>query len=396
MNRYTFIILFSIISLFGNFTYSLAQEKCESNINNSLEPITRILNANQYDQLAPILAQIEQSCGITELTQRIKILNLIIAKQQSEKAIEKYLENSFDKQLINRFRDAEREDYSYQYESNKKRYNYLPLRHPIDLLIKTRSKALLQSQSYILSEVEIDILNLFSNHELLKNQVVEIKESPNNRQTILKDNTETIIKEDQIAIVDYHNKSRIGFLPYIGVYSPLGGKNTTFGPNMSLGFTIMSSLAKSFIFEGGLKVRINSNDKNFDYNYYDQVESVNARFGLFFGGAAGYKLYDNTKYIVIPKLSLGIDALDTGISENIYNDGYYDGYGDYISGGNSKKLHTVNTMHLGLSIAGMRQLKGKNYIGLEAGYHYTPYQWDSKLMSNIYNHYGSLELFFRF
>ncbi|WP_293926218.1 hypothetical protein [Sphingobacterium sp. UBA6320] len=400
MNRYIFVILFSIISLISNFTYCAAQETCESTIKNSLEAITKLLNTNQYAQLTPIVAQIEQSCGPTELGQRIKIINLIIAKQQSSNAIEKYIENGFDEQLIIRFRDAEREDYIYQYESNKQQYNYFPLRHPIDLLIKTRSKALLQSQSYVLSEAEVDILNLFSNNELLKNQQGAIQDTrQNNSQTIIKDHTENTIKEEQedpIAIAEYDNKSRIGFLPYIGVYGPLGGSNTTFGPNMSLGFSIMSSLAKSFIFEGGFKVRINSNDKNFDYNYYGTTESVNADFGLFFGGALGYKIYDNTKFIVIPKLNLGIDMVDTGISEDIYTDGYYDSFGDYIYGGNSKKLYTVNTMHLGLSIAGMRQLKGKNYIGLEAGYHYTPYQWDSKLMSNIYNHYGSVELFFRF
>jgi hypothetical protein len=359
---------------------------------NSLESLTKVLHANQYDKLTPILGQIEQSCGPTELGQRITILSLIIAKQSSDNAINRYIDNSFDEQLVNRFRDAEREDYAYQYESHKQQYHYFPLRHPIDLLIKKRSNALLQSQSYQLSDAEIDILNLFSNEELLKNQEIATKETvePNQESKIKAEQEETV------ALTSYYNKSKMGFLPYIGVYGPLGGTNTTFGTNLSLGFTLMSSLEKSFIFEGGFKVRINSNDKNFDYNYYDQTESVNSNFGLFFGGTVGYKIYDNTKFIVIPKLNLGIDMVDTGITEDIYSDGYYDGYGDYISGGNSTKLHTINTMHLGFSIAGMRQLKGKNYIGIEAGYHYTPYQWDHDLMSSIYSTYGSIELFFRF
>lgn len=392
MNRYISVIIFCIISLFNIIPPSFAQEKCELTMKNSLESLTKVLNANQYDKLAPIVAQIEQSCGTTELIQRIKIVHLIIAKQSSDNAIERYLDNGFDEQLITRFRDANRQDYTYHYESNQQQYNYFPLRHPIDQLIKIRSKALLQSQSYMLSDAEIDILNLFSNDELLKNQEMATKETVQTNQ----ENNVQEEQEETLALADYYNKSKIGFLPYIGVYTPLGGTNTTFGPNLSLGFTVMSSLEKSFIFEGGFKVRINSNDKNFDYNYYDQSESVNSKFGLFFGGAVGYKIYDNTKFIVIPKLNLGIDMVDTGISEDIYSDGYYDGYGDYISGGNSTKLHTVNTMHLGLSIAGMRQIKGKNYIGVEAGYHYTPYQWDHNLLSNIYNHYGSVELFFRF
>lgn len=391
MNRHISIIFFSIIALFTIIPTSFSQQKCELTIANTLEPLTKVLNANQYEQLDPILAVIEQSCGKTELTQRIRILNLIIAKQISGDAIEHYLDQGFDEQVLARFHDAEREDYAYQYESHKQQYDYIPLRHPIDRLIKIRSKALLQSQSYTLSNAEIDILHVFSNEELLKNHTAsEQKNNENQKDTINKKQEETM------ALADYYNKAKIGFLPYIGVYGPLGGKNTTFGPNLSLGFTLMSSLEKSVIFEGGFKVRINSNDKNFDYSYYDQSESVNSNFGLFFGGAVGYKIYDNTKYIVIPKFNLGIDMVDTGISEDIYTDGYYDGYGDYITGGNSTKLHTINTMHLGLSMAGMRQLKGKNYIGIEAGYHYTPYQWDQNLLSKIYNHYGSVELFFRF
>lgn len=394
MNRYLLLTLYSIISFFYIVPSSFAQEKCEATLKNSLEPLTIALNGNQYETLMPLLADIERSCGPTELSLRIQILKLIIAKESSSHAINKYLDMHFDEQLIKRFQDAEREDYAYQYESNKVQYNYFPLRHPIDLLIKTRAKALLLSQSYKLSDSEIDILNLFSNEELLKKQVVESIAPP-----LIKE--EPVIQEEQQAeteleLEEYYNKSKLGFLPYIGIYGPLGGKNTTFGTNMSLGFTVMSSLEKSFIFEGGFKVRINSNDRNFDYNYDNQTESVNANFSLFFGGSVGYKIYDNTKFIIIPKLNLGIDMIDTGISEDVYTDDYYDGNGDYNYGGSSKKLYTVNTMHLGLSLATMRQLKGKNYIGLEAGYHYTPYQWDSKLMSAIYNHYGSLELFFRF
>ena len=117
---------------------------------------------------------------------------------------------------MKRFRDAAREDYAYQYESNKQQYNYVPLRHPIDQLIKTRAKALLQSQSYTLSDAEIDILNLFSNEELLRNQASSVKQTVPEKQ-------DNVIKEEQeetLALADYYNKSKIGFLPYIGVYGP--------------------------------------------------------------------------------------------------------------------------------------------------------------------------------
>ncbi|UIR55235.1 hypothetical protein LZQ00_13260 [Sphingobacterium sp. SRCM116780] len=391
MRHYLFALLFSGISLLLGTPSAIAQEKCELTLANSLTSITQKLNANEYNELDPLLIQMENSCGQTELSQRIRILNLIIQKENSTVAITQYLDNSLDEKLLKRFRDAAKEDYAYQYESNKAQYDYFPLRHPLDLLIKTRAKALLQSQLYVLNDSEIDILRLFSNEEWTKNQeVVE------NQTTETVEEPAQITQQPTKDQISTYYKSKIGYIPYIGIYGPIGGKNTTFGTNVSLGFTVMSSLARSFVFEGGIKVRINSNDKNFDYNYYDQAESVNAGYGLFAGGAIGYKVYDNTKFILLPKLNLGVDIVDTGISEEVYNDGYYDGNGYYIDGGNATKLHTVNTMHLGLSLAGMIQVNGKKYMGIEAGYHYTPYQWDSQLISSIYNHYGSIELFFRF
>ena len=88
--------------------------------------------------------------------------------------------------------------------------------------------------------------------------------------------------------------------------SPLGGADKIFGTNVMFGFMLMSSLERKFIFEGGFNVRINSNDKNINYNYEGSNVTVNSSATGFIGGAVGYKIFDNDKCILIPKGIIGI------------------------------------------------------------------------------------------
>ncbi len=113
-------------------------------------------------------------------------------------------------------------------------------------------------------------------------------------------------------------------------------------------------------------------------------------------GAVGYKVFDNDKFILIPKGILGIDITDTGITESAYSSGYYDPDGYYYDGGYTDRMVTINNVHLGLGLASLFRMKNQKYIGFELGYHYTPYDASSKVLIPIQANYGSLELFFRF
>ena len=162
------------------------------------------------------------------------------------------------------------------------------------------------------------------------------------------------------------------------------------------GFKLMSSLERKFIFEGGINIRINSNDKNIDYNYEGSNVTVNSSTTGFIGGAVGYKIFDSEKCILIPKGIIGIDITDTGITESVYSDGYYDPDGYYYEGGYNDRMVTINNVHLGLGFASLFQMKNKKYVGIEVGYHYAPYDASSRVLTPIQANYGTAALFFRF
>lgn len=361
------------------------QENCERYTVETLPLLTQALNNNDFDKIDPLLNSIQTSCGINEYVQRLRILMQIIEKKNSAAAIDLYWSSQFDKSFLQRLDAADQDDFATQYERHKEKYNFYPLRHPLDGLIKVRAQALLVSDSYTLTDQERNILQLFSDTAAPENK----QNSPSNDQ------------DEQQRVPNYkiykdRHKAKLGYVPSIGVMSPLSGANKVFGTNLNLGFMLMSSLERKFIFEGGFKIRINSNDRNIDYNYEGSTVSVNSSATAFMGGAVGYKVFDNDKCILIPKGILGIDITDTGITESAYSSGYYDPDGYYYDGGYTDRMVTINNVHLGLAFASLFRMKNQKYIGFELGYHYAPYDASSKVLIPIQANYGSFELFFRF
>lgn len=383
IRQLAFFIL--IISSILSITRLHAQDNCERYTVETLPLLTKALDNNEFEKIAPLLNTIQASCGINEYIQRLRILILIIEKKNSTTAIDLYWNNQFDKSLLQRLDAADQDDFTTQYEQNKAKFHFYPLRHPLDNLIKLRAKALLASDNYILSSQEINILHLFADTQ-------EPEEIPDQQANTRSDEQQFPTPK----VYRNRHKAKLGYVPSIGAMSPLGGSNKVFGTNLTLGFMLMSSLERKLIFEGGLKVRINANDRNIDYNYDGSEISVNSSATAFIGGAVGYKVFDNDKFILIPKAILGIDITDTGITENTYSSGYYDPDGYYYDGGYTENMVTINNIHLGLGLSSLFRMKNQKYIGFELGYHYAPYDASSKVLSPIQANYGSLALCFRF
>ncbi|MDR2271329.1 MAG: hypothetical protein LBF27_10540 [Sphingobacterium sp.] len=379
IRQFTFAVF--IFSFFFALQKTQAQETCEKHTAEILPLITTALNSNEFDRIDPLLNTLQASCGVTEFGQRLRILLLIIEKKNSSAEIERYIDNNLDKAFIQRLDAADQNDFLYQYEQNKEKYNFYPLRHPLDNLIKIRAKALLSSSNYLLNNTEKDILHLFADTDIQEGEPIQ-------------QNTPAPYTRPQTA--GNRSKSKMGYVPLIGVMSPLGGANKIFGTNVMFGFMLMSSLERKFIFEGGFNVRINSNDKNINYNYEGSDVTVNSSATGFIGGAVGYKIFDNDKCILIPKGIIGIDITDTGITESVYTDGYYDPDGYYYDGGYNDRMVTINNVHLGLGFSSLFQMKNKKYVGIEVGYHYAPYDASSKVLTPIQSNYGTAALFFRF
>lgn len=349
---------------------------CITTAQSALDKLVPALVKNDFDAIRDIVNVWERDCGKTEFLERIRILQLLISKSPYQTELDYYYNQKYDQQLIKRWNNADKKNYKEIYSKQPSLFDYVPLRHQADSLLKLKAKALLYSDSYQLADKDRKLIALFADdfNEIAAQQA-ESNQAKNDKRSYTED-----------------YKDRVGYTIYAGVYGPLGGTNTTFGYNPVFGLTVMSSLRKNFIFEGGIKVRINSSDRDFQYLLYNETMDVNSAASFSVGGNVGYKALDRGKFMLIPKLGIGWEVISTGLSETVYNDNYVDEYGD----GSSTRFHNVNTLHLGASLAGMYRVSRKNYIGLEIGYHYTPYQWDSNLITDIYNHYGSVELFFRF
>ncbi|WP_437920935.1 hypothetical protein [Sphingobacterium sp. LRF_L2] len=384
---FTFVLLLQL-SLTPFFLKAETPEEkwqdCEQITKIALEKLTPIVEKNNYENLESVLNTIQSTCGENEFTQRLRILRTLIEKKTSGALIADYLAKNYQEILVMRWDYSAEKEYKRIYQNNKADFNFIPLNHPIDSLVKLKAEALLNSTSFVLTEQEREIALLFADH--LDEFYQTFEETPAQQPA-------TSPKERQ-----HHGyKDRTGFSLYAGAEFPITGSDPLFKTNPTFGFYVSSKLSSLFLFEVGAKVRVNSNDRSFDYLLYDEVEHVNSSISFSLGGNIGAKAFDNDKFLIYPKVGLYWESTSTGLSEvtSYYDDGYY--YDDYNNGSTSTvKYHNVNTMRTTLGISVMRHLAKKNYIGLEAAYHYIPYNWDDNLITSIQPNYASLQLFFRF
>ncbi|MGE8425806.1 MAG: hypothetical protein ACN6PI_23415, partial [Sphingobacterium siyangense] len=208
-----------------------AQENCDRHTTEILPLLTKTLNNNDFDKIDPLLNSIQASCGTNEFVQRLRILIYIIEKKNTTTEIKHYIDNQFDKNFLQRLDAADQDDFSTQYEQHKEKYNFVPLRHPLDGLIKVRAKALLASDSYTLTDQEKTILELFSD--------TEVANAVQDQQANEQDNQQRFPVP---KVYRDRQKAKLGYVPSIGVVTPLGGANKIFGTNINFGFMLMSSL----------------------------------------------------------------------------------------------------------------------------------------------------------
>ncbi|PRD49093.1 hypothetical protein [Sphingobacterium haloxyli] len=369
---------------YGNEEYDTPgkSQDCEQVTNVALKKLVDIFRKNDFESLDPVLNTIQSGCGENEFIQRLRILRLLIEKKTTGDIIADYLSKNYQEVLVMRWDYSEEEKYAQIYQNNKTDFDFVPLRHAIDSLTKIKALALLNSSSYTLTEQEEKIALLFADHIEEFYQV--------HKQTAPQPSSKS---KEGPASDRYYGKYRHGVNVYAGAEFPLTGSDPVFKTSPTLGVFFSSRLSNPFLFEAGVKVRINSNDREVEYRLYDEVEVIRSMASLGIGGTVAYKIFDNDKFIIAPKAGLFWEMATTGLSE--VNEGYYDDGYDYYETRSVRHFY-INTMRSTLALAAMRHLSRKTYIGLEAAYHFVPYNWDSNLITSIQPNYGSLQLFFRF
>ncbi|MFD1768551.1 hypothetical protein [Sphingobacterium suaedae] len=367
-------------------------QDCEQITKVALEKLVPVFNKNDFDNLESILGTIQSACGESEFTQRMRILRALIEKKTTGDLIADYLSKNYHEMLIMRWDYSIEKEYRRIYQNNKADFNYIPLKHPIDSLVKLKATALLNSPSYNLTEQEQDIAFLFADH--IDEFYQSYKDTGSNKQA---EPTPVEPAGFQRPAQDRH-KDRHGVSIYAGLEIPVTGSDPLFKSNPTFGVMFSSKLSVPILFELGAKVRINANDRAFEYLLYDEIETVNSSASFSIGGTFGYKAFDNEKFIIYPKVGLFWESTSTGLSE--VTDGYYDGggyyYDDYNGSTSTIKYNNVNTMRTTLAVSIMRHITKKKYVGLEIAYQYIPYNWDDHLLTSIQPNYGSAQLFFRF
>lgn len=377
------LIFLYFLPFTSNAKLGIDTNNCEQITKAALDRLVPMLVKNNYKQMEPVLASIESQCGQNEFTQRLRILTAILEQSPTQTLITDYYQRNYQETLVMRWDYSIEEEYVHIYQNNKADFDHVPLGHPIDSLIKQKAEALLQSSNFNLSAQERIIMLLFAD------DINAFYNALDKTAAVKPVDSKPVDPEPKVYT--QNNKDRSAFTLYAGIETALTGSDPVFKTNPILGFMFSSKLTNPLLYELGLKIRINSNDKNFDYLLYDELMEINSSASYSFGGSLGYKIFDNDDFIIYPKLGLYWESTATGLSENSYID-YWTNPEDYAS----VKYNNVNTMRSSIAIAAMHHLGGKKYIGLEAAYSYVPYNWDNNLLTSIQPNYGSLQVFFRF
>ena len=330
--------------------------------------IAAALKSGDFQNAKQLHTTWKNTCFYAEIIEREDIIFKINEGINADNLIQDYFNNDLHFVYKYRLQFAENVDYQYYYEDYRTYLNYIPLRHPLDSALEKMSQELLLRKN-ITSDERI-ALNLFTGK--IRNFNRESKKSTHKTSFLHQFNN---------ADKRYLSRESIGISLYAGMYAPFSEQ--PIGNNPYVGFTLGTPLKYLLQGEFYMKFRIHNNDRNFDYQAFGTGNSVNSSYGFNMGINAGYTLYENNDLLIIPKLGVGFDAINTGLSS----------FDDETQ---ETTYYNVTTLHTSVAVSILKPIFRRNYIGMEVTYHYCPYGWDEDLISKLENNAYSVELIFRF
>jgi len=363
------LLFIPCLSLLGQTRSFADSNDCEEVTLKSVNLMVDIFKKNELNRFDSIMETWIKQCDLSECAQRLLILKKMIDQDSSMVFIQTYLKHDFHRVLRNRVEDAENSAYSYYYNENKAYFGYVPLRHPIDSLVKSEALKLLDS--FALNPDERLICIMFSGNATRFDKEVDKSEYNN-----------YFVKQHLLKSYRELNDKFLAYTLYAGFFHPLNN-NDIFKYSPSIGFSISSPINNKFIVEIGMKIRININDDSFIYYALDDSNKVNSDVSVFFGVQFGYKIAASKNLILIPKIGIGLETVDTGIESSSYEE-------------EESTYYNLETAHFSIGLTAMKPVFKKGYTGIGINYHYCPYQIDNNLLTKIYPHLFSAELVYRF
>lgn len=342
---------------------------CEIITHNAIQQLSEMLETNCLDSFDIVLNDWQKSCGVSECSQRLLIIKEIIDNKESINSINTYFDNRLHAVFRYRMEDSNEIDYGYRYTASKVFYGFVPLRHSIDSVVQQISGSLLEFDRLTPDEKLVCIL--------FSGQVEEFEKELINNST-----KNSYIREKLLKDYRAHVNRMLAFTFYTGVFKPMSS-NDIFSYSPMIGFSISSPLRFKLTVELAFKLRLNVNDERFNYYAFGDTNFVDSKYSVFFGGLFGYKIHETKKLILLPKIGIGLEVVDTGLFEEKGNT-------------NEKVYYNVTTFHLSLGISAMTPVFQKSYLGLGVNYHFCQYGTDKNLLSHFENNLLSAEIFLRF
>jgi hypothetical protein len=323
------------------------------------------------DSVSLQLSKLKFNCGETEFSSRFNILLKISQKINVDDDISRYFINEFNLILTNRLNGSTSADYHNIYFGRKKYFSFVPLNHPLDSIFIQAAKKLLNKSN--ISNDEKLICLLFSNK--IEEYELELKSNIGlNRKT----------QNSKISFPNDDPRNSIHLSLFLGSYTNIG-KNKIFGTNPVIGISLGTPLVNKFSLDLAVKLRLNINDKSFDYYALEKVNTVNSNTAIFGGFIGSYKLFETNKNLILGKIGLGAENVLTGLSIKTKTGSSYE-----------NESFDLETIHLSVGFSYAKTIKFSKYIGVGINYHLTPYGWDKNLKTKLDNSALSLETFYRF
>ncbi len=365
----TFLVSGNCFAL-QNYDTTRAVHFCERIASNELDTLYECFTSNNFEQFEKTMDNWTRRCGMSELPLRLIILKSMIKNEEVESKIELYYNLLYPLNLINRYNNSKKYYYDYVFFYNKSYYSYVNLRHKIDTLVKEKATELLQTNA--LDTNKLIICNFFAdNMAEVSNYIYKDEAKFENLKNLFID-----IKEKKI-VEAFH------FSFNIGNYAPIGG-NDIFCNSFMFGISFGAVFKNTICLDFALRLRINNGDKDFHYIVNKEKKIANSPYSAYGGIFVGYKIFDSKYLKITPKFGGGIETVSTGIEI------------DKKDNLNEKEDINIVTMHLSTGLSIRTQLDSFRHLGLEANFHYCPYQWDNNLKTNFKNFAFSIELCYSF
>lgn len=354
------------------YLFSIAQDNplynCEETTYAIVNEFVEDFSNDDLDDFEKKMYNWKAGCGISEVAQRLILLKRMLKNEPIEEEISVYLDNDLYYKYRRRVTHSNQLNFGYIYSDNEAYWGFVPFNHPIDSLVKAKSEELLKKDSLSLDEELLCIL--------FSERIKDFEEAIKNRKY-----KDSFIRKSFMKSYRESSQYWLSYSLYTGYFKPLGTEKV-FSYSPIIGLTFKVNVHEKWYFEVGGKVRVNINDKSFEYFALDSTNIVNSESSICMGAWVGRYLVKSEKLNWSLKSGFGYEAVETGISEKINED--------------ETKSHDIETVNWSVGSAVSVPVFRKAFIGVGFNYHFCPYNLDKNLQTKLNQHLYSVETFFRF